>query len=164
MAWPLVILASIVLVLGFFQANLERFLLTVPGAAMPGEGHNPWLIYVSMVFVFAGVSLAWFEFGRKGSTRVGFVERIRLLKALFAQRWYLDHFYRLFLEYVVYRTFARLFTRNESQVINSGIDGLSRLTVSSGRVLSYLQSGMLRYNLMVMFAVLALVGLYFILA
>jgi NADH-quinone oxidoreductase subunit L len=46
-------------------------------------------------------------------------------------------------------------------VIDGGIDGICRATVGGGWVLSFLQSGMLQYNLMVMFAVLALVALYF---
>jgi NADH-quinone oxidoreductase subunit L len=46
-------------------------------------------------------------------------------------------------------------------VIDGGIDGICRATVGSGWALSFLQSGMLQYNLMVMFAVLALVALYF---
>jgi NADH-quinone oxidoreductase subunit L len=46
-------------------------------------------------------------------------------------------------------------------VIDGGIDGIGRATVGGGRMLSFLQSGMLQYNLMVMFAVLALVALYF---
>ena len=46
-------------------------------------------------------------------------------------------------------------------MIDGGIDGICRATVGGGRVLSFLQSGMLQYNLMVMFAVLALVALYF---
>jgi NADH-quinone oxidoreductase subunit L len=114
-----------------------------------------------MGFVLSGVTLTWLEFGRKGSPQVGFVERIAPLREFFAERWYLDHFYQLLLRHVVYRTFANLFTRNDRQVIDGGIDGFCKFTVGGGRVFSYLQSGTLRYNLFVMFAVLALVGLYF---
>jgi len=114
-----------------------------------------------MAFVVSGAGLAWVEFGRKGSSQLGFAERIPPLKALFGQRWYLDHFYRIFLNYVVYRTFANSFTRNDRQVIDGGIDGFSRLTINSGWLLSRLQSGILRHNFLVMFAVLTLVALYF---
>ena len=162
MAWPLIILAAVTLVLGFFQAPLENFLVGHHGGAEGhGGGHHAWLLYVAVGLALSGVALAWLEFGRKGASQVGFVERLEPVKTLFAERWYIDHFYRLFLDYVIYGIFSNLFTRNDRQVIDGGIDGLCRATVGGGRVLSFLQSGMLQYNLMVMFAVLALVALYF---
>jgi NADH-quinone oxidoreductase subunit L len=57
--------------------------------------------------------------------------------------------------------FSKLSTRNDQRVIDGGIDGFCRLTVGSGRVLSFLQSGVLRYNLFLIFAALAVVALYF---
>ena len=162
MAWPLIILAAVTLVLGFFQTPLENFLVGHHGGAEAhGGGHHAWLLYVAVGLALSGVGLAWLEFGRKGASQVGFVERVEPVKTLFAERWYIDHFYRLFLDYVIYGIFSNLFTRNDRQVIDGGIDGICRATVGGGRVLSFLQSGMLQYNLMVMFAVLALVALYF---
>jgi hypothetical protein len=58
--------------------------------------------------------------------------------------------------------FSRGCAKNEDRVINEGIDGFSRFTLDSGRFFSLLQSGKLRYNLIVMFAALALVALYFL--
>jgi NADH-quinone oxidoreductase subunit L len=163
MAWPLIILAGITLVLGFFQTPLENFLLGQHAASgAHGGGHHAWLLYVAVGLALAGVALAWLEFGRKGAAQVGFVERIPPLRTLFAERWYMDHFYRWFLDYVIYGIFSNLFTRNDRRVIDGGIDGLCRGTVKSGWALSFLQSGMLQYNLMVMFVVLALVSLYFL--
>jgi hypothetical protein len=54
--------------------------------------------------------------------------------------------------------------KNEDRVINDSIDGFCRFTLDSGRFFAILQSGKLRYNLTVMFASLALVALYFLLA
>ena len=161
MAWPLIILASITLVLGFFQAPLENFLL---GHHVGGEAHgahHAWLLYVAVGLALSGVGLAWLEFGRKGASQVGFIEKVEPISALFANRWYIDHFYRRFLDYFIYGIVSNLFTRNDRRVIDGGIDGICRATVGSGWALSFLQSGMLQYNLMVMFAVLALVALYF---
>ena len=163
MAVPLIVLAVMVVMLGFFEPQLKTYLLGEAQGVAHAEGHHAWLLYLSMAFVLCGAGLAWLEFGRKGSTQLGFVERIPPLKALFGQRWYLDHLYRILLEYVVYRTFANLFERNDHRVIDGGIDDFSRITVNSGRLLSRLQSGILRYNFLVMFVVLTLVALYFIL-
>ena len=162
MAWPLIILAAVTVLLGFFQTPLENFLVAHHGGAEGhGGGHHAWLLYVAVGLALSGVGLAWLEFGRKGASQVGFVERMEPVKTLFAERWYIDHFYRSFLDYVIYGIFSNLFTRNDRQVIDGGIDGICRATVGGGRMLSFLQSGMLQYNLMVMFAVLALVALYF---
>jgi len=161
MAWPLIILARVTVVLGFFQSPLENFLVGHHGGGAHGGGHHAWLPWVAVGLALSGVGLAWLEFGRKGASQVGFVERVEPVRTLFAERWYIDHFYRRFLDYVIYGVFSNLFTRNDRQVIDGGIDGICRATVGGGRVLSFLQSGMLQYNLMVMFAVLALVALYF---
>jgi NADH-quinone oxidoreductase subunit L len=162
MAWPLIILAAVTVVLGLFQGPLESFLVGHHAAAGGhGGGHHAWLPYVAVGLAVLGIALAWLEFGRKGASQVGFVEKVGPVRELFANRWYMDHFYRLFLDYVIYGIFSNLFTRNDRRVIDGGIDGICRATVGGGRVLSFLQSGMLQYNLMVMFAVLALVALYF---
>jgi NADH-quinone oxidoreductase subunit L len=161
MAWPLIILASLTLVLGFFQTPLENFLVGHHGGGEAHGGHHAWLLYVAVGLALSGVGLAWLEFGRKGASQVGFIEKVEPISALFANRWYIDHFYRRFLDYFIYGIVSNLFTRNDRRVIDGGIDGICRATVGSGWALSFLQSGMLQYNLMVMFAVLALVALYF---
>jgi NADH-quinone oxidoreductase subunit L len=157
MAGPLIILAVIIGVLGFFEAPLKGFLLGRQSSA----GHWDWVTYGSLGSVLFALALTWVEFGRTDSRQIGFVERIPSLRNFLAERWYLDHFYRIFLEQVIYRTFANLFTRNDRQVIDGGIDAFCKFTVGSGRVVSYLQSGRLRYNLLVSFSVLGLVALYF---
>jgi NADH-quinone oxidoreductase subunit L len=157
MAVPLLILALIVLLLGFFKSSLEKFLT---GQPIPPSGHE-WLLYVSMGFVLSGLGLAWFEFGRRGASQVGFFEKVTPLRLLFANRWYLDRFYGLLLRVVVYKTFANLTTRNDRQVIDVGIDEFCSSTVETGGILSRLQSGLVRYNVLLIFLVLALLGLWF---
>jgi NADH-quinone oxidoreductase subunit L len=156
MAVPLLILAVIVLVLGFFKTSLADFL-----AGQPIPQGRAWLFYVSMGFVLSGLGLAWFEFGRRGASQVGVFERVTPLRLLFANRWYLDHFYRLLLRFVVYKTFANSAIRNDRQVIDRGLDVFCGYTVESGRMLSRLQSGLVRYNFLLVFLVLALLGLWF---
>jgi NADH-quinone oxidoreductase subunit L len=162
MAAPLIILGAVTLVLGFFENPLAAFLARLrPDLSAHGAAHHAWLPPVAVGLALAGTALAWWEFGRRGAAQVGFVERVPALRELFAERWYLDRLYRRFLDYVIYGTFSNLFTRNDRRVIDGGIDGLCRATVGSGRLLSFVQSGMLQVNLMVMFTVMALVALGF---
>ncbi|MFW5853852.1 MAG: NADH-quinone oxidoreductase subunit L [Thermodesulfobacteriota bacterium] len=163
MAWPLVILATLTVVLGFGQHGLERFLTGFhegPVIHLEG-GHHEWLLFVAVGVAAAGVILAWVEFGKPGAAQVGFVERIPHLRDLFAERWYIDHFYRWFLDTIIYRGFSRLFTQNDRVVIDGSLDQLSRGTVETGRFLSNLHLGMIQYKLMVCFVTMILLGIYF---
>jgi NADH-quinone oxidoreductase subunit L len=161
MAIPLIVLAVITLVLGFAKGPLEHFLLQLTAmTGAHGGGHSPWLPAAPLILALAGVGLAWLEFGR-GASKTGFVERVGWLKDLFAERWYLDRFYRWFLDRVIYGGIARLLAFNDNRVIDGGIDGLSQKTVASGRMLSRLHGGMVQFKLLVIFAVMVLVGAYF---
>jgi NADH-quinone oxidoreductase subunit L len=162
MAWPLIILGIMTLLLGAVQSPLEQFLAgqTAIQEAHPG-GHHPWLIYVTLGLAASGVGLAWVEFGRAGARQVGFVERIAPLKTLFAERWYMDRFYRHFLDYIIYRGFSALCTNNDKRVIDDGIDSLCNGTVETGQMLSYLHLGMIQYRMLVLFVVMVLLALYY---
>jgi len=162
MGVPLLVLAGATLVVGFLETPLRDFLSGSPVSHR--DGNHAWLPYISAGLAALGVGVAWFEFGRRPAPQVGFVERIPPLRELFAQRWYLDHVYRAFVDIVIDAVFSKGCTKNEERVINDGIDGLSHFTLDSGQLLSFLQSGKLRYNLIVMFAALALVALYFLFA
>jgi NADH-quinone oxidoreductase subunit L len=162
MGLPLLILAGVTLALGFLETPLREFISA--GTVAHQNGGLAWLPYISVALAALGVGIAWFEFGRRAAVQIGFVERVRPLRELFAQRWYLDHFYRGLVHIVIDRIFSRTCAKNEERVINAGIDEFCHFTVDSGHLFSFLQSGKLRYNLFVMFAALALVALYFLLA
>ena len=160
MAGVLVILAGVTLGLGYFSEHLIDFL---HWGSPPKTPHHPWLVVVSLSLVAVGVLSAWWEYGRRGADQSGFLSRMPVVHALFANRWYLDHFYRWLVDYVVYGLFSRLFTLNDRRVIDGGVDGFCRATVRSGWLLSFVQSGLLQFNLFAMVAVIAVVGLYFLL-
>jgi NADH-quinone oxidoreductase subunit L len=162
MGLSIVILAAVTAVLGFLETPLHDFLSG--STAIRPNGVGPWLPYVSVALAASGVGWAWFEFGRRDAPQIGFVERVAFVRDLFAERWYLDHLYRRFVDSIIDRSLARGGAKIEDRVINDGIDRFSHCTLNSGRLLSLLQSGKLRYNLIVMFGALALVALYFLFA
>jgi NADH-quinone oxidoreductase subunit L len=161
MAFPLVLLAGATLALGFLEAPIRRFLMG-GASAVGAEGAGP-LSWIGIGLAALGVGLAWAEFGRRASSQIGFVERIPPLKELFARRWFLDDAYRAIVRVLIDGLLARGCARNEDRVINGSIDGFGHFALDSGRILSFLQSGKLRYNVFVMVAALGLVALYFIL-
>ncbi len=163
MAWPLIVLAAATVLLGFFQGPLDTFFKGQAGIASLAAGHHAWLPFVAIGSALIGVILAWIEFGRNTASQVGFVEKIAPLKNLFAERWYIDRFYRQFMDIFIYGVVSKLFTRNDQKVIDGGIDGLGRGTVETGRLVSLLHLGMVQYRLLTIFVVLVLLGIYFFL-
>jgi len=148
--------------LGFGQSGLQQFLSgTFTAAQAHTEGHHTWLLAATLVLALGGVGLAWLEFGRRAAGRIGFVEHLPWLKTLFAERWYIDRFYRFFLDIVIYRGISNVCTRNDNKVIDGGIDGFSQGMVATGRMLSFLHAGMVQYKLLVIFVVIVLLALYF---
>jgi NADH-quinone oxidoreductase subunit L len=101
------------------------------------------------------------EFGRRGTGQIGFIEKIVPLNNLFSERWYIDRFYRRFLDVVIYGGISNLCTKNDNGVIDGGVDELCRGTVESGRFVSFLHLGMIQYRLLAIFVVLILLVLYF---
>ena len=160
MVWPLVVLSAVTLVLGFFGGPIEHFLsFNRVAEAMPAAGHH-WLLYVSIGLAAAAVGLAWIEFGRRGAAQVGFVERIPALYWFFSERWYIDRFYRIVLDRVVFRGIAALCAKNDEKVIDGSIDGFGRGTIETGRLIAWLHTGMIQYRLLIIFAVIVLLGAY----
>ncbi|CAB1059946.1 NADH-ubiquinone oxidoreductase chain L (EC [Olavius sp. associated proteobacterium Delta 1] len=161
MSWPLIVLAAITVILGFYQGALESFFNGQQAIPPAHVGQHGWLPFVAIGSALCGVVLAWLEFGRQGADQVGFVEKIAPLNNLFAERWYLDRFYRRFMDIFIYGVVSNLFDRNDKKVIDGGIDGLGKGTVEIGRFVSFLHLGMVQYRLLTIFVVMVFLGLYF---
>ena len=155
------ILAAVTLVLGFFETPIHHFLEAALGvSASQPIPHHSWLPVAACCLAFGAIGLAWFEFGRKTATQVGFIEKVPVLARLFGQRWYLDHLYRFLLDRVVYQGISRLCTWNDRRVIDGAVDGLGGSTIGFGNLIARLHTGIIQYRLMVMFAVVVLLILY----
>ena len=154
---PLIALAVATLGLGFVLEPLQAFLGSVPGAAVE-TSHHAWLAPLSLALVAAAVGLAWYEYGRRGSARQGFVERWPALQRFFEERWYLDHFYAFVVAKMVDRGLSALCAAGDRRVIDPGIDGFSRETARTGERLARLHTGMIQHRLLVIFAVVTLLA------
>lgn len=72
----------------------------------------------------------------------------------------MDHFWRWFLNAVIYNIFSKTFTYNDRRVVDGGVDAVALGCIGSGRFLSFLQTALLQLNLLFMVLVLAGVGIY----
>jgi NADH-quinone oxidoreductase subunit L len=132
------VLAALTLVLGYLGAWLGPRLT-------PAEPAHPAFAFgtgalVALALVAAGVLLAWYEFGRRGAARVGFVERVPALARFFADNWYLDRLYRA----TVIRwatALSRAAQWHDETVVNGAGDGVASGTVGGGRILALVQNG-----------------------
>ena len=184
MAVPVMILAGVSVVLGFTEHTLEHFLLRsihLPGelaahaahvvkvaAETAGGAHNAHEISETMLTILGvsagllGITVAWFEYGRKGASQKGFLSYFPAVWKLFDLRWFLDIFYRRGLDTFMYAGLTSLFTMNDRRIIDGGIDGMCVFTEGSGRLFSFLQSGMLQFNLVLMVLSAGAAVLYFV--
>ncbi|MBU1740739.1 MAG: NADH-quinone oxidoreductase subunit L, partial [Proteobacteria bacterium] len=165
---PLIILALATIGLGFFEGAIHHFIgdSHVPGhaaAAAHGAaahgGSHAWLLYAALGSALAGILLAYWEWGRPGARRKGFIEYLPAVANFFDKRWYLDHFWRGVLDRLIYGVFSRFFTLNDRRIIDGGVDAVSQATIGGGWLLSRLQSAQIQRNLMLSFVVVAGLGL-----
>ncbi len=156
MAVPLIILAGFTCVLGFLQAPIQKFLL--------GEVHHHAPNYVLLVSAvgcaLGGIGMAWLDWGAKGAKWEGFIRKVPVVENFFIQKWYMDHFWRWFLNTVIYGLFSRTFTYNDRRVVDGGVDAVAFGTIGSGRLLSFIQTAFLQLNLLFMVLVLGGIGIY----
>ncbi len=161
MVLPLVFLAAATLILGFFEGPIERFLsVTLTEVPVFADTHHGWILYLALGLSAAGVLLALIEFGLPKARQVGFAERVPLVYRLFLQRWYIDHFYRFFVDYVIDRGVAKICTQSDKKVIDRSIDSFCGGIVESSRFLSFLHTGMIQYRLIVLFLTIFFLSLY----
>ncbi len=156
MAFPLIVLAGFTLVLGFLHDPLQKYLL--------GELHHHELNMLLMVLAvgaaLSGIGMAWLDWGRKAATWQGFIRNFPALENFFIQKWYMDHFWRWFLNSFIYGFFSKWFTYNDRRVVDGGVDAVAYSCEGGGRLLSLLQTAFLQYNLLFMVLVLAGLGIY----
>lgn len=151
MTWPLVVLALVTLVLGFFGQPLMDMLAADSG--VHGQVHGPaWLAPVSLGLALAAVGTAWAEFGRKNGPQTGFVERLPALAALFARRWYIDDAGAWLVNRLLDRGLAEACRQGDDRVIDGAAHGLAGGVVYLGRIVSQGHRVMIQAKLMVMFA------------
>jgi NADH-quinone oxidoreductase subunit L len=183
MAIPLIALATLAVVLGYIGQPLQRYLLKDASVVRAlehlgtlgehGAGHgggllaalgihlNP-MLFIAIAVATGGVIWAWFDWGRKGCKRVGFLHNFEPLEELFRRRWFMDDFYRWVIDRVLYGTLSRACIMHDRRVIDNGVDGVVGCTVGGGRVLSFIQFGLVQFNFLIVFAVVGAIGLYFL--
>ena len=128
MSFPLIVLAGFTLVLGFLEGHLQGYLL--------GEHHphalNLTLMVLAVGAALTGIALAWLDWGARGAAWQGFIRKFPALENFFIKKWYMDDFWRWFLDTVIYGFFSKWFTYNDRRVVDGGVDAVA-FSCSRGR-------------------------------
>ena len=124
--------------------------------------HITPMLFIAIGVALTGVAFAWLDWGRKGCKRVGFLSAMPAVEELFRRKWYFDDMYRWLIDNVLYGLFSRACILHDRRVIDGGVDGVVGATVGGGRVLSFIQFGLIQYNFVIVFAVVGLISLYFL--
>jgi len=158
------VLAGATLLLGFLEHPLKAFLDGhAASEADSAAGGGLGVTLPTLTAAIAGLGLAWFEFGRRGAPRTGFVDRMPVVQRLFAERWYLDHAYRILVDRVVDRSVSAWCFETDNKVIDGGVDGVSRSAVETGSLLALFHTGGIQGRMLVTFAVIVFLSLYYFL-
>jgi NADH-quinone oxidoreductase subunit L len=186
MAFTLCVLAFFSVALGYIGQPLQKWLASDASVARAlahlrgGEAaeavhheaggllasvgvHINAMLFIAVGIAVGGVLLAWYDWGRTGAKRVGFLHRAPKLEELFRHKWYFDDFYRWVIDKVLYGVFSRACILHDRRVIDAGVEGVVGITVGGGRALSFAQFGLIQYNFLIVFAVVGAIGLYFLL-
>jgi NADH-quinone oxidoreductase subunit L len=151
MVFPLVFLAAMTLCLGFFQHTVETALQ--PAGAHGTEHGFAWLLFFASHGAAAlAILIAWYEYGRKGASQTGFVEKLPWLHKIFSNRWYLDHLYTWAVARIVDQGISAFCKKNDDRVIDGAVHSLGKGVLNSGRIISSLHYAVLQTKLSAIFA------------
>ncbi|NNG00745.1 MAG: NADH-quinone oxidoreductase subunit L [Desulfobacteraceae bacterium] len=161
MGLPLLFLALVTVSIGFFQDQFSHLLSPEATAdAAHAAEHISWLPFLAVGLCVSGALWAWVEYGRRGSAQIGIAERLPVIRALFAERWYMDKIYRWLLDHVIYGGVSRACATNDKKVIDGSLDSFARGAVDSGKILSKLHMTNIQAKLMSAFVIILLLALY----
>jgi NADH-quinone oxidoreductase subunit L len=152
MAGVVVALALITLGLGWVGPTLAAH-LGLPAATVAIHWASQG-VALAMAALVLGAGLAWYDYGRAGAQRDGFLSGLPAIEDMLKEGWYIDRFWRWVSDQVIAGlTAVALFI--DRKAIDSSVDGLATGTRMGGSRAATLQSGRLQLYLSVTLALLA---------
>ncbi|MFP4083137.1 MAG: NADH-quinone oxidoreductase subunit L [Candidatus Aminicenantes bacterium] len=156
MTIPLVILAFFSVAAGYvglpvvFGKNLNWFRQFLqPVVRIPHEVHlelsTEWtLILISVVVALVGIYLAYVFYIRKPHLPHALVARFPFVYRLLYNKYYVDEFYNAAFVNPTIKGSEKVYDHFDLKVIDGAVNGTASATNLSGKILSYLQSGLLK--------------------
>ena len=171
MTVPLVILAFFSVVAGYvslpviFGKNLNWFdKFLEPVIKVPHEAHlalsTEWLlILISVAMVLAGIYIAYIFYIRNPRIPKNLIVKFPSLYRLLYRKYYVDEIYNTVFVNSTIKGSEIIYDNFDLKVIDGVVNGSASVTNFSGKILSYLQSGLLKdYALVFLFGVVLFLG------
>ncbi len=149
MTMPLMILAALSLVLGFFGKGLEHFLLFSFGAPRPeAEAHTRIVPFLAFLAAISGIGWAYLVYAQKAVSAALLQRRFAGLHSLLKHKYYIDEFYMFLVTRVLWVVSAGLawFDRH---VVDGAVNGVAWICQQLGRGCRMLQAGRLHAYMLV---------------
>ena len=157
---PLVILAIFAVIAGWLPV----------GDFLGAEVHfsffgalTSWLAWVSLIFGFAGIFLAYAIYGRKLFSAESIGKSLGPIYTLLIRKYFIDELYeRIFLmRFLVDGVFVVL-GWIDTHIVDGAVNGVAMVTMAGGKVMRRLETGQLQvYGLAIFIGVLAIVAFLF---
>lgn len=171
MTVPLVILAFFSVVAGYigipvvFGKNLNWFdKFLEPVIKVPHEAHlalgTEWLlILISVAVALGGIYIAYIFYIRHPRIPKNLIVKYPSLYRLLYRKYYVDEIYNALFVNSTIKGSEIIYDNFDLKVIDGAVNGSASVTNLSGKILSYLQSGLLKdYALVFLFGVILFLG------
>lgn len=155
MTIPMIILAMLSLFLGFFEKQFSYFL---------GEHHhqeaNMAITLASLSFAFFGIFIAWLVYGGKILSNTLITQRFSTISNILTNKYWIDEIYDKSIIWLT-KLISRLSGWFDLNVIDGCVNTTGFLTIGSGRILRYIQTGLIQsYILFASFGIILLIFLF----
>ena len=122
-----------------------------------------WLAWVSLIFGFAGILLAYAIYGRKLLSAESIGKSLGPIYTLLIRKYFIDELYeRIFLmRFLVDGVFVVL-GWIDAHIVDGAVNGVAMVTMTGGKVMRRLETGQLQvYGLAIFVGILAIVAFLF---
>lgn len=155
MTIPMIILAFLSVVSGFFEASFSVFM----GSHHHSEP-NILLTIISVSFAFFGIFVSWGIYARKIISNTEITQRFSIISNLLTNKYWIDEIYGKSIIALTKAT-ATISGWFDLYIIDGLVNATGFLTIGSGRILRYIQTGLIQsYILFASFGIIFLIFLF----
>lgn len=155
MTIPMMVLAIFSIFLGFFEKPFSGFL----GDHSHIEA-NMAITILSISFAFFGIFIAWLIYGRRVLPNTLINERFSIISKILTNKYWIDELYDKSIIFFT-KFISRLSGWFDLNIIDATVNTTGFLTIGSGRILRFIQTGLIQsYILFTAFGIILLIFVF----
>ncbi|MEW6482100.1 MAG: NADH-quinone oxidoreductase subunit L [bacterium] len=153
MTIPMIILAILSVISGFFEKKFSSFI--------EGSHHSETsmlITIISVAFAFFGIFISWAIYGKKLVSNREITQRFSMISNLLTNKYWVDEIYRKSI-IALTKAISTLSGWFDLYIIDGMTNATGFLTIGSGRILRFIQTGLIQSY--ILFASLGIIFLIF---